>query len=30
MKITSFEDMYITELQELFSVERQLDDALLG
>jgi ferritin-like metal-binding protein YciE len=30
MKITSFKDMYITELQELFSVERQLDDALRG
>jgi ferritin-like metal-binding protein YciE len=29
MEITSFKDMYIAELQELASVERQLDQALL-
>jgi ferritin-like metal-binding protein YciE len=29
MQLTSFEDMYIAELQELVSVEEQLTDALL-
>lgn len=29
MQITSFEDMYIAELQELRSLEGQLADALL-
>src|SRR5260221_10694807 len=30
MEISNFKDMYLAELQELVSVERQLADALLG